>query len=519
MSRVPIGPSRRTFQRAWIAFFATLGGVQAFACSSTKTPAGLEILLSTDMHTPVDFDVLRLEISQETSPGKYSAPLVSNDFLIPQEATLPTSFSIAAGAAADQNALIRVIAKKNGVNGTVVVLREAEVQVPRDRVAELPMVISSSCAAPANFKLDASGEPQSSCTNPAQSCQPATGKCGDTLVSQESLATFRPGDGIDAGLASTAADGAAPPAPDAASGSDATMGPDVAEPPADAEADTSSDGPGTVTSPEASDDGSVAYTTTLTTDMVSIPANGEAWYCQTFKNPFGAQVDIVQYEADMTSVAYQMFAYYDPNATDGAAASCAPPPGAQFTFASESTHDVLAYPTGVGATLAATTGFNLYVHYLNVGAAAAPGQVSVTMSVAKPGIVSQHAGVLYLEDLSIDVPPSGVSTPSASYTLTQAVTLFESESTMSRYATNFVLSDPAQTLYTTTNWAHPVPGILSPAAAIASGTVMTWRCTYDNISAQTLTFGASDVTNARCQSISFIYPITDVANPVVGNAP
>jgi hypothetical protein len=326
------------------------------------------------------------------------------------------------------------------------------------------------------------------------------------LVPQSSLATYHPGDGTDAGLASIVAMdvAAAPPSPGVA---DATTGPDAPGPPPDAEPD----GAGSVPPPDA---GSVAYTTTLTMDSVSIPANGDTWYCQTFANPFGAQVDIVQYEVDMTPTAYQMFAYYNANAVEGAVGSCSSLTTGQFTFTSENGHDVVAYPPGVGATITAGTGFNLVVHYVNTSATAAPGQATLTMSVARPGLVSQHAGVVFLDDTTLQVAPD-VSTTTSMYTLTQALTVFESESVMGLYGTKFTLSVPGQTLYTTTSTAHPAPGILAPAVPIGRGIVMTWACTYDNFTLAPLSFGGG-YKQARCQSTSFVYPIADVLNPVIG---
>jgi hypothetical protein len=215
-------PSIRGAWRVVVAWFAILA---AFACSGKTLPVGgLELLLSTDMQTPRDFDVLRLEISQETSPGNFATPLVANDFRLPTEATLPTNFAIVAGNSADQNALIRVIAKKGS---TALVLREAQVQVPKDRVAELRMVISSACAG--RVVIDKAGEPQPMCDNPAQSCQPDTGLCGDTIVNASGLAPYVPGDGSDAGIPTTPAvmtgGGDASPAdknsPDATTGLDA----------------------------------------------------------------------------------------------------------------------------------------------------------------------------------------------------------------------------------------------------------------------------------------------------------
>lgn len=73
-------------------------------CSGqTAQAGGLEILIATNLSTPGDFDSMEVQVSQQTSEadGGEWATLFDNDFLVPGETTLPTSFSIAAGTSAD----------------------------------------------------------------------------------------------------------------------------------------------------------------------------------------------------------------------------------------------------------------------------------------------------------------------------------------------------------------------------------------------------------------------------------
>jgi sugar lactone lactonase YvrE len=160
------------------------------ACSGKTEPAaGLELIVATNLQSPSDFDSLRLEVSQEVSPGQWGSPLIANDFRVPDETTLPTTFAIAAGKSADQNALIRVVALKGQ---RPVVLREAQIQIPRSRVAALTFVLSSLCGG--KVKVDAAGAAQSTCADPTQSCQPETGECGSSVVDPATLPNYTPGD-------------------------------------------------------------------------------------------------------------------------------------------------------------------------------------------------------------------------------------------------------------------------------------------------------------------------------------
>ena len=97
--------------------------------------------------------------------------LFDDQFRVPQEATLPTSFSIAAGASADQVVLIRVTAIKEG---ETVDLREAQIQVPTNRIAALTMILARSCLGQVTT---GGAQPEPSC-DAGQSCQPLTGRAG-----------------------------------------------------------------------------------------------------------------------------------------------------------------------------------------------------------------------------------------------------------------------------------------------------------------------------------------------------
>jgi hypothetical protein len=173
-------------------------------CSKTVAGGGLEVLIATNLATPVDFDSIAVTVSQETPSGGWTV-LFQNTFLVPSEASLPTSFSIAAGSSASQVALVQVTALKAG---NPIDLREAEVQVPTDRVAELTMILAESCVGQVTIDND---EPAATCPM-GQSCQPATGACGPTRITTP-LPTYNPGDlqHIDASVGSALRDATLPP--------------------------------------------------------------------------------------------------------------------------------------------------------------------------------------------------------------------------------------------------------------------------------------------------------------------
>ena len=262
-------------------------------------------------------------------------------------------------------------------------------------------------------------------------------------------------------------------------------------------------------------------TKTVTMDTFVVPAGEEVYECQNFANPWGAQVDIKTYSLQMSPGSHHMFAFYASNATDGALAPC-PNGGLQFgafTFTAQQPQLTETFPASVGATIPQTTGFQMMAHYLNATSTdITMTSVSLTMYVAKPGLVTQHAGVMYLNNTAVAAPP-GVSTSTSSYTLPQDVQIMSSASHMHHGGTNFVAkASSGQTLYTTTEWAEPPGEPYSPPMLLTSGTTITWTCTYDNTSGTLLTFGESALKNVMCISVSVFYPVSNINDPVLGSS-
>lgn len=290
-------------------------------------------------------------------------------------------------------------------------------------------------------------------------------------------------------------------------------------------ASTSSSSSGGVILGDAGDDPDIDYSVapiTLSMSQFTVGPGGEVFYCQTFTNPWGKQVDIKTYQLDMGVGSHHMFAFYASNATDVALAAC-PSGGLTFgpyTFSAQSPTLTTTYPQSVGATIPATTGFQLMVHYLNTGSTTLTSSVNLTMWIAKPNVVTNHAGAIFLNNATMTVAPTCTSgcDSTDTYTLTQDVNLLSADSHMHKYATNFVATtSTGLTLFTTNQWAEPPAKVYSPPIALSAGTTITWTCTDVNTTGETLTFGESAVTNVMCIYTSIFYPVSDINNPVLGS--
>jgi hypothetical protein len=273
------------------------------------------------------------------------------------------------------------------------------------------------------------------------------------------------------------------------------------------------------------DNPEIDYTNTQTITMATfqVPAGEEVYYCQTFADPWSDQVDIKTYELSMSTGSHHMFAFYQEGATTASSATPCPAGGltfGAFTFTSQTPHVTQTYPATIGATIPQGYGFNMMAHYLNTTSDTLSAVVSLTMYVAKPNVVTNHAGVIFLNNVSISVAATGQPVQTTdTYTLPQDVNILTASSHMHKYATNFIATaSSGQTLYSTTLWDNPTPATYSPPLVLTSGTTITWTCTDVNTTGTTLTFGESATANVMCIDVNIFYPVQSVTDPVLGSA-
>jgi hypothetical protein len=289
----------------------------------------------------------------------------------------------------------------------------------------------------------------------------------------------------------------------------------------DAEADADA-------APDADDGGNPEIDTTtpaVTLTMTfSVAPGAEVFECESFANPWGRQVDVKTYGLQATPGLVNFYAFYQTSATSTDAASCSLGGLAfgPFTFFSGVPQATLAYPPTVGATIPVNAGFQLSTHYINQTSSVVQATVSLTMDVAKSGVVTNHAGVLFLSQPAITTAPSCTSASggclsTGAYALPQAVNVMATDAVTSAFTTSFLATTSTGITIDQTQWPPAPAKTFAPALSVPSGTTVTWSCRNVNDTGSTLTFGEHSFSNLMCISRSAIYPISDVTNPVIGS--
>jgi hypothetical protein len=249
----------------------------------------------------------------------------------------------------------------------------------------------------------------------------------------------------------------------------------------------------------------------LSMSPIEVPPGGELYKCQDFTNPLGKDIAIIESKSVMSKGSHHFAAFRMENLTTAALADC--PNGGleahEFVHASQTPEQVATYPEDVGRFLPATDGLRLQVHYLNT--TAAPLQVKATFSVkyVDPDKILYKAGGVFLNNLGLQVPP-GKSTATKSYTMTSDIKLIVAVSHMHRHALDFTSStSDGQMIFESKDWDGPQPANFDPPMEIATGTSVTWACSFQNDTGNTLTFGESANKNEMCIFNGIYFPSPD----------
>jgi sulfatase modifying factor 1 len=188
--------AERARKRALAAGALCLLSASAVGGCGKTGPArgGLMLIVSSD--GPLSLDRLDIDVSSKNKS------LLSNEYRLPQEASLPTTVAIVSNGDATAIANIDVTGWEAGVP---LDRREAIVtQIPTDHVATLSVVLSGRCSD--KLTVGADGKAQSTCAA-GNSCN-SDGDCAPTpTVIASDLPVYHPGDETDAGVAGASSNG------------------------------------------------------------------------------------------------------------------------------------------------------------------------------------------------------------------------------------------------------------------------------------------------------------------------
>jgi hypothetical protein len=170
----------------------------------------------------------------------------------------------------------------------------------------------------------------------------------------------------------------------------------------------------------------------------------------------------------------------------------------------------------MGYPLPAANGLMMNLHYLNTTADTITASATITITAAKPGVVTTFVGNLFLNNSMITVPANA---PPAWYSQTTVpisdhdYQIVQAFSHMHETATAFqaTLGSSTTPFYNISGpsaWSNPPLQYYTPPLQVPSGTSINWQCQYDSTD-MTLTFGDSAQTSVMCIFFGMYYPVTE----------
>jgi hypothetical protein len=248
-------------------------------------------------------------------------------------------------------------------------------------------------------------------------------------------------------------------------------------------------------------------TVTLITQEFEVPPGGETFRCQNFANPFGEDVAIVESRSSMASGSHHMFVFQTAGLRAGGLETCG---GLEFSaniHSSQRSEESYVYPPGIGRMLFANEGLRVQAHYLNTTSETITAYVAVTLEAVAPAAVETLAAQVFINTLSINVPPQSQGAATKSCGVPQDIQLLTASSHMHRFGTHFeARTSDGQLVYETNEWAEPDPWHFDPPLPVPGGASIDIRCEYDNTTDTTLSFGESADTNEMCILSGLYYP-------------
>jgi hypothetical protein len=258
-------------------------------------------------------------------------------------------------------------------------------------------------------------------------------------------------------------------------------------------------------------------TVTLTMDSFNVPAGAEVYKCQNFVNPFsGVDTEVQEFESHMALGSHHVLLFYKQGVTaDGPLETCSGLEFAATPYGSQIPNDSLSFPPGVAALVPGSTGMRIQSHYLNTTGSDITAHVEITFHIAAPGTVQNQAGVLFVVDTDINVPPQGKQVDSNDCTIPFDMNILRASSHMHQHGTDFVATVSGSTVFQTTAWDDPKPALFDPAMKLQQGDPLHYACSFTNNSTSPLTFGESALTDEMCIFTASFYP-TPAGQATVG---
>ncbi len=168
-------------------------------------------------------------------------------------------------------------------------------------------------------------------------------------------------------------------------------------------------------------------------------------------------------------------------------------------------------PEGVAVRLPSKTIVLMSVHYLNASSESVKVEARVNFSTIPSENVKMEAGVLYLDNQLLHVPPIGTSTARLRCPVSRDLSIVNLQSHMHARGVSFSANvlktkgKSSEVVYETDKWLEPPVTSYDPFLKLRAGEIIETRCTFENPEVRTIGYGPNS-TDEMCQLIGPYFP-------------
>ncbi|HAN30620.1 MAG TPA: hypothetical protein DCQ06_03390 [Myxococcales bacterium] len=167
------------------------------------------------------------------------------------------------------------------------------------------------------------------------------------------------------------------------------------------------------------------------------------------------------------------------------------------------------FPAGTGFRIGPKHGLYFEAHVLNTTMKTKKIEGKYHIYTVTKSQVSNSVGLLLAFNNKVSYPPKKITTQSSSCTFKKPYTLIFGTGHMHAYGTLLEAYVNNTKIYSTTAVEDVEITPYLPAIEIKKGDKLTWSCTYNNKTDKALNLGFSDIYDAMCGFVGFIYPTMD----------
>ena len=273
--------------------------------------------------------------------------------------------------------------------------------------------------------------------------------------------------------------------------------------------------------PDASNPDPPARGFQIVTPDITIEAGQEITYCYYFRTPNTESMAIKKWSSVMTPGSHHLIMFTTGNNDEMppgtvSAANCGFGLNTSWTYSAQTPQAEIALPAddGTGKPLAIeippnTAGF-VQMHYFNPSDQAIEAHVTINAEALEAGAAFTKTAAYITYNGNISIPPGATNHVETMTCNAPANSKFWLMSTHAhKQAIKTEVLDGNDMVFSSTDWEHPgaETWMSSPFRSFASGKV-TYRCTYNNPTARTITSGDSAATDEMCMASGYFFPAT-----------